>query len=280
MVDCSEASHTKGKATIWPPCLRYPLLFSIFFPCWSTPKVTSFSNGVQEWCGKTAQGGHFFFPIQPTISTFTRANNFQHNHHPRLVRARKSAGFEPRYEVGTSVDVLDLNRVEDALATLHQEEDIADAMAGRAPQKRSKTWISGKRKSIDGSRPGSATTIVYGPDVTNTTPGSTPGYKSIAIQAASKIEKENLGISGAMGVKKEGKKQKARNVLAAYKHRGAQLVLAQIRKQHPFRVEGVFCRPDKGEWAGQVTISSNFWSTEDLVESVWCYRGRCRGCQA
>ncbi|CAN0545917.1 unnamed protein product, partial [Ectocarpus sp. 8 AP-2014] len=45
-----------------------------------------------------------------------------------------------------------------------------------------------------------------------------------------------------------------RDVLAVYRHRGAQLVLEQSRKRHPFRQDGVFCRQDRGEWAGQVTL--------------------------
>jgi len=54
-----------------------------------------------------------------------------------------------------------------------------------------------------------------------------------------------------------GKKRRTRDVLAVYRHRGAQLVLQQTRRRHPFRMDGVFCRQDRGEWAGQVKVASS-----------------------
>eukprot|EP00903_Cladosiphon_okamuranus_P008959 g8573.t1 len=54
-----------------------------------------------------------------------------------------------------------------------------------------------------------------------------------------------------------GKGRGMRDVMAVYRHRGAQLVLEQSRKRHPFRMDGVFCRQDRGEWSGQVHMSVN-----------------------
>ena len=65
------------------------------------------------------------------------------------------------------------------------------------------------------------------------------------------LEKMDEVVVTSKGKKRRG--QETRNVLAVYKHRGAQLILAQTRALHPFRREGVFCRADRGEWAGQVT---------------------------
>lgn len=211
-------------------------------------QVTRFANGVQAWCGETAQGGQFVIPFLATVSSSPPGYVREEYDHPLLTPAGVGPGFEPRREAGTTVDVLDLVRVEEALAVLHEEEDIADAMAGKPPRERNPPKLNA----------GGATSTV--PEGTATTTprevggGPAPGHEDADIQTARATaghDKTGLGsdelVAGARKTKRG-----LRDVLAVYKHRGAQLVLAQSRKRHPFRQEGVFCRADRGEWAGQV----------------------------
>lgn len=158
-------------------------------------------------------------------------------------------GFEPRAEAGTAVEILDERRVEAALATLHEEQDIADAMAGLPPRKRvnlAKNTL-GIRMGDGSSGKRSEGTDNVPPRGAGEAAAFTDGIDTKGPQAV------NPQDNSARDCDQNGKGGRVREVLAVYKHRGAQLVLAQSRNKHPFRAEGVFCRPDRGEWAGQVT---------------------------
>lgn len=195
------------------------ILFFLLALFVASSQVKRFSNDIQEWCGKTAKTGRFIIPFQASSKTrhWTLCND-------------ASRGFESRPHVGITVEVLDLRRVEGALAILHREEDIADAMAGKPPRKRHLGMLTRKRQE---------------------TPISFSAGSPANHTADSKsIGRETEGLS-AKGRERNGRK--VREVLAVYKLRGAQLILPQARKPHPYRQDGVFCRQDTGEWAGQVT---------------------------
>lgn len=238
------------------------------------PQVTRFSNGVQEWYGETAKGGCFIFPFSPAVNN----NNSVLLCRQQRVPEGVGPGFPPRQETGTSVEVLDMKRVEAALATLHEEEDIADAMSGKPPRERrrlppataaaaaeqgggqregvepSSTAASGKRAERAGSA--SVARSCGGEDGESATASETRGAQTVT--AAGIAADEHNQASGSATVAVTGRKRRVRDVLAVYRHRGAQLVLEQSRKRHPFRQEGVFCRQDRGEWAGQVTLDVLF----------------------
>lgn len=173
--------------------------------------------------------------------------------------------------------MLDLKRVEAALAILHEEEDIADAMSGKPPRdRRNQHQPPTKRGGTQGQEVG---VTVAGPpaggvdgraECNSTAPaGVGPGgmNETREAQAVTAGRAASVGsgkatdaagaaaaAAAAAGVTSKGRKM--RDVMAVYRHRGAQLVLEQSRKRHPFRMEGVFCRQDRGEWAGQVTFTS------------------------
>lgn len=142
--------------------------------------------------------------------------------------------------------------MEAALVTLHKEQDIADAMAGLPPRERAslakKTQIT--RASDEGSCKRSEGTS----DVPSRGVGGTTLAGDTNTKGSQAVNLQNDGATD-LNAKRGGKRM--REVLAVYKHRGAKLVLAQSREIHPFRTEGVFCRPDRGEWAGQVTSNLN-----------------------
>lgn len=157
-------------------------------------------------------------------------------------------GFKSRQEMGVTVEVLDETRIHAALVMLHQEQDISDAMAGKPPRERRKRGVSS----------GSASTISKSVDdcgvVLGQTVPRTPKFPIAGDRGGGGKGMED-SVGGSVGASEDqgrGKRERTRDVLAVYKHRGAQLVLAQTRKRHPFRQEGVFCRADRGEWAGQV----------------------------
>ncbi|CBN77134.1 hypothetical protein Esi_0036_0099 [Ectocarpus siliculosus] len=232
-----------------------------------TTKVTRFSNGVQEWYGEIAKEGCFIFPFSPAIND---NNNLSLSRQQRVPEG-VGPGFPPRQETGTSVEVLDMKRVEAALATLHEEEDIADAMSGKPPRERrrippataaaaaeqgggqgegvgqSSTAASGKRPERTGSA--SVAASCGGEDGESATASETRDAQ--AVTGAGIAADESHQASGGGTVEATSRKRRMRDVLAVYRHRGAQLVLEQSRKRHPFRQDGVFCRQDRGEWAGQ-----------------------------
>lgn len=189
-----------------------------------------FSNDVQEWCGKTAKAGRFIIPFQAASKT----------RHWNICNELTDAdrGFEPRRHVGMTVEVLDLRRVEEALAILHREEDIADAMTGKPPRKCDLGMLTRKRE-----------------DAASKMSEETPISSSAGSLANHKVDIEDTGreMEGLPAKGKEKSGRKLREVLAVYKQRGAQLILPQARKPHPYRQDGVFCRQDTEEWAGQVT---------------------------
>lgn len=233
--------------------------------------MTRFSNGVQEWRGSTSKGGRFVAPYQPTASLISSKPLAApaYGNSPQPVFA---AGAPPeeiggrRQDAGTVVETLDLKRVEDALATLLEEQDIADAMAGKPPRERHHRWTTSNDRNAarNSENPNSnRTPMEAAPGVVDSaTSGAstTPGHsetKHQLLQAGDMVERGSLEPDGFLGeeTKRNERNKKMRDVFAVYKHRGAQLVLAQSRKKHPFRVDGTFCRPDRGEWAGQVTDS-------------------------
>lgn len=233
-------------------------------------QVTRFSNGVQEWCGETAKGGRFIVPFTP--SPFARPSNTSNtNNHeaptlrPKLVPEGVGPGFPLRQDVGTCVDMLDLKRVEAALAILQEEEDIADAMSGKPPRdRRGHRQLSTKRDGSQGRFVDAAVvdTPAGGLDGRTQSSSSAAGSvgpggvnetreaQSVAAGRAATAGTGKAMRAAAVGVTSKGRRM--RDVMAVYRHRGAQLVLEQSRKRHPFRMEGVFCRQDRGEWAGQV----------------------------
>lgn len=242
--------------------------------------MTRFSNGVQEWCGETAKGGRFIVPFTPsafggprTINDISNMSQKVPSCRPKLVPEGVGPGFPPRQDVGTCVEVLDLRRVETALAILHEEEDIADAMSGKPPRdRRNQRQLLTKR---GGSQSQSVDTDVVGPPTggvdgrsessSSASAGVGPGdtnetreAQAVAAGTAATAGNGQVTHSAAaatVGVTSKGRRM--RDVMAVYRHRGAQLVLEQNRKRHPFRMDGVFCRQDRGEWAGQVHMSVN-----------------------
>lgn len=182
-------------------------------------------------------------------------------------------GLVPRQDTGTVVETLNLRRVEDALATLVEEQDIADAMAGKPPRERHHhPWIKDNDRNAgysgnpdSGSNYNSNRALIAaapgGVESEASEAGVTLGHSATTkgLQKTGRNSVAEMGDFGPDGLntgemKINGRnKKKMRDVFAVYKHRGAQLVLAQSRNKHPFRVDGMFCRPDRGEWAGQVT---------------------------
>lgn len=224
---------------------------------------------MQEWYGETAKGGCFIFPFSPAV---INNNSLSLSHHQRVPEG-VGPGFPPRQESGTSVDVLDMNRVEAALATLHEEEDIADAMSGKPPRERRRVPPAaaaagqggGQGGGVETSRSGERSELTGGASIVESPGGEDGGSVTASetrgaqtVTAARIAANENNQASGSATVGATGKKRRMRDVLAVYRHRGAQLVLEQSRKRHPFRQDGVFCRQDRGEWAGQVTLDVLF----------------------
>lgn len=215
---------------------------------------------MQEWRGKTSKGGRFIIPYQPTASLPSKPLTAPaHGSNPNTVPAGVPPEFGGRrQDAGAVVETLDLKRVEDALATLLEEQDIADAMAGRPPRERHHRWTTDNgRNAAHSGNPNSNRTPMATPSVESATSeaSATPGHASKnLLQAGDVAERSDLGPDELLcGEMKQSGRKKMRDVFAVYKHRGAQLVLAQSRNKHPFRVDGIFCRPDRGEWAGQVT---------------------------
>ncbi len=248
---------------------------------------------MQEWCGETAKGGRFIVPFAP--SSALRPNNSQEVlpfFPQQLVPEGVGPGFPPRQACGTSVELLDMRRVEAALATLHEEEDIADAMAGKPPRDRTKDL---RVRSPPGTTSGAGcghvgeTGAVASAGLANGRPRDAASSGSPAsttsagglvdsrdVHAAAVVADNNrhataaaaaaaaaATTAGAAPVGVTSKKRRMRDVLAVYRHRGAQLVLQQTRKRHPFRMDGVFCRQDRGEWAGQVKLASSTCRDDD-----------------
>lgn len=229
---------------------------------------------MQEWYGETAKGGCFIFPFSPAINDNINLLLSRQQRVPEGV----GPGFPPRQETGTSVEVLDMERVEVALATLHEEEDIADAMSGKPRRERrrlppvtaapaaeqgssqgeivgpSSTAASGRRPECTGSANVAAS--CGGEDGGSATASETRDAQTVTGAGIGEDESNQASGSGTVGA--TSRKRRMRDVLAVYRHRGAQLVLEQRRKRHPFRQDGVFCRQDRGEWAGQVTLGVLF----------------------
>lgn len=241
---------------------------------------------MQEWCGEAAKGGRFIIPFAPAFGETTRSHQEPRNSGRRqqqqlLVAEGVGPGFPPRQEVGVSVEVLDLGRVETALAILHEEQDIADAMSGKPPRQRPKHQLlprvadgggvgRGTRRGAGSSAsevPGcdssaTATTVPgraeksaganHSVSSAGTRSAGGSGARGVQATPAAAAGDENGHAAGAAVGANMGRGRRMRDVLAVYRHRGAQLVLEQSRKRHPFRMSGVFCRQDRGEWAGQV----------------------------
>lgn len=224
--------------------------------------MTRFSNGVQEWRGSTSKGGRFVVPYRPTASILSSKplTAPAHGNNPELVLA---AGALPEefggrwQDAGTVVETLDLARVEDALATLVEEQDIADAMAGKPPRERHHRNASHSGNPISNRAPIAVAPGVVESANSEANTATSAATKGLLLQAGDMAEREDLRPDGLLDgeTNESGRKTTKRDVNAVYKHRGAQLVLAQSRNKHPYRVDGMFCRPDRGEWAGQVTDS-------------------------
>lgn len=243
-----------------------------------TGQVTRFSNGVQEWCGETAKGGRFILPFAPSSfagpsiidNTSNNTNQGLPSRRPKLVPEGVGPGFPPRQDLGTCVEVLDLKRLEVALAILHEEEDIADAMSGKPPRDRrthrqlSTTKRGGSHgQCVDTSVAGAPAGGVDGRTENNCSVPAGGGHggmnetreaQAASGRAATAGNGKANAAAAAVGVTSKGRRM--RDVMAVYRHRGAQLVLEQSRKRHPFRMDGVFCRQDRGEWTGQVTFTA------------------------
>eukprot|EP00752_Nemacystus_decipiens_P007282 g6518.t1 len=263
-------------------------------------QVTRFSNGVQEWHGETAKGGRFILPFTPSsLAGYSSVNHMSNNannqeaesHRPKLVPEGVGPGFPSRQDEGTCIEVLDLKRVEAALAILHEEEDIADAMSGKPPRGR---CTSTKRGVIHDQRVDTA--VVGTPagsvdkraEINSSAPA---GVRPDGMNETRKAQATEVGraatagdgkVTRAVGVTAVGvasNRKRMRNVMAVYRHRGAQLVLEQTRKRHPFRMDGVFCRQDRGEWAGQVHMSVNAkkFVARRLLDKVLERRNEQRG---
>ncbi|CAM9262801.1 unnamed protein product, partial [Hapterophycus canaliculatus] len=249
-------------------------------------EVTRFSNGVQEWCGEAATGGRFIIPFAPTFNN-NGDSTMNNQHEPRnnscqqqfLIAEGIGPGFPPRQEAGALLEVLDLGRVEAALEILHEEQDIADAMSGKPPRQRPRHQlhprIADRQGMGGGTRGGADSPAREIPDRDSATAATVPasadqraeanhgessgtmsaglrGARAVQAIPAGSVRDENGHTLSAAGEGVMGRERRTRNVLAVYRHRGAQLVLEQSRKRHPFRMNGVFCRQDRGEWTGQV----------------------------
>lgn len=145
-----------------------------------------------------------------------------------------------------------MERVKTALQTLHEEQDIADAMAGNPLRQRklgAKAVLGGGSNSVASREGGkehrTERRLRDGTDRSISVEHREDGSMSVE-------HPEDRSMSAGTLSRKQSR---TRDVLAVYKHRGAQLVLAQTRKRHPFKHEGVFCRADRGEWASQVIKS-------------------------
>ncbi|CAM9852836.1 unnamed protein product [Scytosiphon promiscuus] len=289
-----------------PPILHQPMRATFGRP---TTKVTRFSNGVQEWCGEAAMGGRFIIPFAQAFNS--NSNNQQEprntaRHQQLLTAAGVGPGFPPRQEAGESLEVLDLERVEVALAILHEEQDIADAMSGKPPRRRPKHQLSSQAANgggISGGAKGrgdiaardiaycdsaTAATVPVGvdqradanrgmsPSITSAGMSGTRAAEATRAKAAGDGTENTTGAASGRGLVRG---RRMRDVLAVYRHRGAQLVLEQRRKRHPFRMDGVFCRQDRGEWAGQVHMSVNAkkFVARRLLDKVLERRNEQRG---
>lgn len=192
---------------------------------------------MQEWCGDTAIDGRFSVRFQQADPCSKEEENLR-----SLITATGiGPGFEARHEIGTTVELLDEERVQTALQTLHKEQDIADAMVGNPRRSRKERQKNPRSTSIappDARERRDPEWVLKGSKECSG-PCSGGGHGN-----------SNESLETDPGRVKE---RERRGVLAVYRHRGAQLVLEQTRKQHPFRQEGVFCRANRGEWAGQVT---------------------------
>lgn len=244
---------------------------------------------MQEWCGEAAAGGRFIIPFAPAFDNNNDNTGIQQE--PRnggrrqqvLIAEGVGPGFPPRQEAGESLEVLDLGRVEVALAILHEEQDIADAMSGKPPRRRAKHHhcprsANGPRKvgetrgGVDSAARGipdcdSSATVATIPvgaaqqaeanlGVSSGTMSAGVSRTRAAQATSAEAARDNRAhIASAAGGGVVGRGRRFRDVLAVYRHRGAQLVLEQSRKRHPFRMDNVFCRQDRGEWAGQVRSS-------------------------
>lgn len=232
---------------------------------------------MQEWCGQTASDGRFVIPFHAADNAITATTSFGGCNSPLFVAAGAGPGVGPRESIGTAIEMLDIKRVEDALAILHEEEDIADAMAGRPPRER-KGGASGVMRPDsydhdDSNVEGSTASERNGPEApagagTRVLEGDAVGAGAVPTPPSVDRTENTNNIGGSLDLdspdqteqrgaapnqrEQSRKRWRIRDVLAVYRHRGAQLVLAQRRKRHPFRMDGVFCRPDRGEWAGQV----------------------------
>lgn len=214
----------------------------------SFAQVTRFSNGIQGWCGKTAANGTYIFPLQAAISGSGPKSS------SALVPTGIGPGFEARAGVGIIVETLDKERIKIALGVLQQERDIANAMA-RKP--------CGRRRSR--RTPDSAESISDAAVTASHEIGGAIGAKETAQsqwqgdEARTPFDSSGFATAADMDVEGGGRgegvaQNTTRKVLSVYRSRGAQLLLAQTRNRHPFRQEGVFCRADRGEWAGQVGL--------------------------
>ena len=257
--------------------------------------MTRFSNGVQEWHGETAKGGRFILPF--SSSSFACHSNINYiSNNAKLVAEGVGPGFPPRQDMGTCVELLDLKRVEAALAILHEEEDIADAMSGKPPRdRRHQRQLSTKRggnqgQLVDTAVVGTPTGAMDGQQSYTSEPAGvgsgvmneTREAQAVAAGRAAtagdgKATRAAAATATAGGVTSKGRRM--RDVMAVYRHRGAQLVLEQSRKRHPFRMDGVFCRQDRGEWAGQVHMSVNAkkFVARRLLDKVLERRNEQRG---
>lgn len=241
-----------------------------------SPQVTRFSNGVQEWSGDTAKEGRFIVPFQPI---YPRPGPKS----PSTIAPKGlGPGFDARQEVGAKIEILDVERVKTVLEMLRQEQDIADAMAGKPPRQRKKNAKTGA---------GGASNSVASPAgrKEHRTDRSLGDCEGGNLRFPNEQHANDIPMSAGT---LSGKKSRTRGVLAVYKHRGAQLVLAQTRKRHPFKQEGVFCRADRGEWAGQVIATSivNFGENsainnfvkldpmEDTLDQLFFHCGSRRQC--
>ncbi|CAM9271234.1 unnamed protein product, partial [Discosporangium mesarthrocarpum] len=190
-----------------------------------TAQVTRFNNGVTEWGGAVAMGGRFPVLLPPN-------RNPSHDV-PVSLRWDEGMTASPRPEQGVVIHVLDSKRVAQALAMVQDEQDIADALEGKPPRERSTFGLISPRGGDHRQEVEKGGSDKKGEDIEGDVP------------TTGKEDHNQRGL-------KEG-----RGVMVVYKDRGARLTMPQRREQHPFQQKGVFCRADRGEWAGQVHMSLN-----------------------
>lgn len=169
-------------------------------------------------------------------------------------------GFGSREVLGTVVEVVDERRVYDALKVLGQEQDIADAMIGKSPRLRQVERLChiSSQGALAASKPDLRESLSR--STGHVREGNQRGDNQQENHGALKHDSGDVVAGGSAAEKATSKA--SRRVFAVYKHRGAQLVLAQTRNRHPWRRDGVFCRADRGEWAGQV-------SSLHLLDACW-----------